>query len=182
MRIICPTGAHNGDCLHNITISVSSQSWFAGDLTISASNHNYFLDKMAVSQKAKFNVHSFQSSWRNEYGFVQHKHHAVRTRCCQGVVFSTSSIQRYFQMKHEKHFKDEADKAKSMKRAIVRYGKQSSVFTNIDVNKKNQATEGSYKTPQCVAQHGKSFTDEEYIRGFAVVQMFCSMVSPIKTK
>ena len=91
---------------------------------------------MAVPQKAKFNFHSFQSSWRNEYGFFQHKHHALRTRCCQGFVFSTSSIQRYFQMKHEKHFKDEADKAKSTKRAIVRYRKQSSVFTNIDVNKK----------------------------------------------
>ena len=63
---------------------------------------------MAVRKKAKLDVRSFQSSWR---------------LCCESVVCHTSSIQRHFQIKHEKHFKDEVDKAESITRALARYGK-----------------------------------------------------------
>ena len=51
----------------------------------------------------------------------------------------TSSIQRHFQTKHEKHVNDEADKAETIKRAVAKYGKQSGIFTNV-CDSKDEAT------------------------------------------
>ena len=65
-----------------------------------------------------------------------------------------------FLSKHDKHFKDEADKEESIKLAIAMQRKQSSAFTNVCVSK-NQATEESYKIVKCIAKHGKTFPDQE---------------------
>jgi len=71
-----------------------------------------------------------------------------------------------FLSKHEKHFKDEADKEESIKLAIAMQRKQSSVFTNVCVSK-NQATKESYKIIKCVAKHGKTYSRPGmYKRGF----------------
>ncbi|XP_074838070.1 protein FAM200C-like isoform X2 [Carettochelys insculpta] len=118
---------------------------------------------VAVSKKAKLDVRSFQSSWTEEYGFVQLMDRALCALCYESVVCRTSSVRRHFQTKHEKHFKDEADKAEWIKWAIVRYEKQSSAFGNFSAVK-CQVTEGSYKVARCVAKHRKPITDGEYIK------------------
>ena len=98
------------------------------------------------------------------------------------VVCHTSRIQWHFQTKHDKHFKDEAEKEESIKLAIAMHRKQSSVFTNVCVSK-NQATEESYKIVKCVAKHGKTFPDRECIKeDFSAVQMFCSTVCTVNTR
>lgn len=90
-------------------------------------------DFMGLSDSSRCRaVAAFQSSWTQEFGFVFLKDRAVCTLCCENVVCRTSSVKRYFEMKHEKSFKDQADKAESIKRAVSRYDKQASsikVFT-----------------------------------------------------
>ena len=75
----------------------------------------------------------------------------------------TSSVKRHFETKHKKNFKDQADKAESIKRAVSRYDKQASsckVFTTA----KNHGTEASYHIVHCIAKHGKLFMDGEFIK------------------
>lgn len=74
-----------------------------------------------------------------------------------------SSVKRHFETKHEKTFKDQADKAESIKRVVSRYDKQASslkVFTTA----KNHGTEASYRIAHCIAKHGKPFTVGEFIK------------------
>ncbi|XP_064121573.1 uncharacterized protein LOC135226026 [Macrobrachium nipponense] len=99
---------------------------------------------MATAKKVKLDVRSFQSSWTNDFGFIQQNDRAVCALCCENVVCRTSSVKRHFETKHEKTFKDSADKAEAIKKAVSRYGKQSNVFKNLSASKSNE-TEASYK-------------------------------------
>lgn len=81
---------------------------------------------MAAPAAKKAKTRAFQSTWTREFGFVFLKDRAVCTLCCENVVCRTSSVKRHFETKHEKTFKDQADKAESIKRAVSRYDKQAS--------------------------------------------------------
>lgn len=83
--------------------------------------------------------------------------------CLENVVCRTSSVKRHFETKHEKSFKDQADKAESIRRTVSSYEKQIGslrIFTRL----KNIASEASYRLAHCIAKHGKPFTDGEYIK------------------
>ena len=88
---------------------------------------------------------------------------AVCTLCCENVVCRTSSIKRHFETKHDKTYKDPADRAEAIKRAVTRYGKQSSSL-QVFANSQGHVTEASYNLASCIAKHGKPFTDGEYIK------------------
>ncbi|XP_050730475.1 general transcription factor II-I repeat domain-containing protein 2-like isoform X3 [Eriocheir sinensis] len=118
---------------------------------------------MATAKKVKLDVRSFQSSWTNDFGFIQQNDRAVCALCCENVVCRTSSVKRHFKTKHEKTFKDSTDKAEAIKKAVSRYEKQSNVFKNLSASK-NNATEASYKLALCIAKHGKPFTDGDFIK------------------
>ena len=66
-------------------------------------------------------------------------------------------------MKHEKPFKDDAEKIESLKKAVSHYEKQSSIFKKV-ISGANQTTESSYKAAECIAQHRKPFTDGVFIK------------------
>ena len=85
------------------------------------------------------------------------------TLCCENVVCRTSSVKRHFETKHEKTFKDQADKVESIKRAVSRYEKQASSF-KVFTTAKDHGTEASYRIAYCIAKHGKPFTDGEFIK------------------
>ena len=70
---------------------------------------------------------------------------------------------RHFETKHEKFFKDDAEKIESLKKAAFRYEKQSSIFKKV-IFGANRTTESSYKAAECIAQHGKLFTDGVFIQ------------------
>lgn len=118
---------------------------------------------MATAKKVKIDVRSFQSSWTDDFGFIQKNDRAVCALCCENVVCRTSSVKRHFETKHEKTFKDTAEKAEAIKKALSRYEKQTSVLKNLSASK-NNATEASYKVALCIAKHGKPFTDGDYIK------------------
>lgn len=111
----------------------------------------------------KTNARLFQPYWTVEYGFVFVKDRAVCTLCCENVVCRTSSVKRHFETKHEKNYKDAADRAESLKRAVASYEKQSSSL-KIFANTKDIVTEASYNLANCIAKHGKPFTDGEYTK------------------
>ena len=106
---------------------------------------------------------AFQPFWTDEYGFVYVKDRAVCTLCCDNVVCRTSSIKRHFEKHHEKLYKDPAERAEAVKRAVARYNKQSSSL-KVFVNSQGHVTEASYNLASCIAKHGKPFTDGEYIK------------------
>ena len=116
-----------------------------------------------MAKKAKLDVRTFQPTWTNEYGFVLGKDRAVCVLCLDNVVCRTSSVKRHFETRHQDEFKDTADKTETIKKALAGYGKQRNnmkEFTTV----KNYATEASYEIANCIAKHGKPFTDGDYIK------------------
>ena len=85
---------------------------------------------MAACKRFKLDVRSFQESWTTDFGFISRDDRAVCVLCCQNIVCRTSSIKRHFETKHEKSFNDDAEKIESLKKAVYRYEKQSSIFEN----------------------------------------------------
>ena len=95
---------------------------------------------MATPAAAK--TRPFQCCWTQEFGFVFVKERVVCILCCENVVCRTSSVKRHFETKHEKTFKDQADKVESIKRAVTRYEKQASSF-KVFTTAKDHGTEAS---------------------------------------
>ena len=80
----------------------------------------------------------FQHSWTKDFGFVSQGERAVCALCWENVVCRTSSVRRHFKSKHEKAFKDDADKVEEIMKAVFRYEKQTSVLKKMS-HSKNQA-------------------------------------------
>ena len=118
---------------------------------------------MAACKKLKLDVRSFQESWATDFGFVSRDDRAVCALCCQNNVCRTLSIKRHFETKHEKSFKDNAENIESLKKALSRYDKQSSIFKKV-IFGSNRTTKSSYKVAECIAQLGKPFTDGVFIK------------------
>lgn len=133
---------------------------------------------MATVKKVKLNVPSFQSSWTYDFGFIQQNDRAVYALRCENVVCRTSSVKRHFETKHDKTFKDSADKAEAIKKAVSRSEKQSNAFKNLSASK-NNATEAIYKLALCIAKYGKPFTDSDFIKAAFLVcsEVLCDGIS-----
>uniref|UniRef100_UPI00358E5645 general transcription factor II-I repeat domain-containing protein 2-like n=1 Tax=Myxine glutinosa TaxID=7769 RepID=UPI00358E5645 len=114
-----------------------------------------------LAKKAEVKVRAFQPSRTEEWGFFFRR--TVLCVLCFENVCRTSSVKRHFETKHEKTFKDQADKAESIKRAVSRYGKQANTLKIFAIAKKH-ATEASYCIVHCIVKRGKPFTDGEYIK------------------
>ena len=97
---------------------------------------------MAACKRLKLDVMSFQESWTIDFGFVSRDDQAVCVLCCQKIVCQTSSIKRHFETKHEKSFKDDAEKIELLKKAASRCEKQSGVFKKV-ISGANRTTESS---------------------------------------
>ena len=121
------------------------------------------LTAMSAAKRSKSDVRQFQESWTTDFGFVCRNDRAVCTLCCENVVCRTSGIKRHFETKHKKLFKDDSEKHEALKKAVSRYEKQSSIFKKV-VRSTNQITESSYKVAECIAKHGKPFTDGDFIK------------------
>ncbi|XP_064120814.1 uncharacterized protein LOC135225408 [Macrobrachium nipponense] len=128
---------------------------------------------MATAKKVKLDVPSLQSSWTNDFEFIQQNDCVMCALCCENVVWRTSSVKRHFETIHKKPFKDSVDKAKVIKKAVSRYEKPSNVLKNLECQQKKNETEASYKLALCIAKHGKPFPDEDFIKA-AFIQ--CSEV------
>ena len=88
---------------------------------------------------------------------------AVCALRCQNVVSRTSSIKRYFETKHDKSFKDDAEKIKSLKKLVSHCKKQSSIFKKV-IRRTNRTIESSYKVAEGIFKHGKPFTDGVFVK------------------
>ena len=73
---------------------------------------------MASSKRLKLDLKSFQKSWTADFAFISRGDRAVWALCCKNIVYQTSSIERHFETKHEKSFKNDAEKIESLKKAI----------------------------------------------------------------
>uniref|UniRef100_A0A3B4ESV8 DUF4371 domain-containing protein n=1 Tax=Pundamilia nyererei TaxID=303518 RepID=A0A3B4ESV8_9CICH len=80
-----------------------------------------------------------------DWGFVQQKDRAVCALCLESVVCQTSSVKRHFETKHQKTFKDEAEKVESITHLC-------------------QDMRTSYRIAHCIAKHGKPFTDGKFVK------------------
>ena len=83
--------------------------------------------------------------------------------CCQNIDCRTSSIKRHFETKHKKSFKDDAEKIESLKKALSRYEKQSSIFKKV-IRSMNRTIEGSCKIVEDIAKNQKPFTDGVFVK------------------
>lgn len=88
---------------------------------------------MESKRPKKDNSRPVVISWTEDWGFVQQKDRTVCALRLKTVVCRTSSVKQHFETKLQKTFKDEAEKAESITRAVSRYEKQAStlkVFTS----------------------------------------------------
>ena len=83
--------------------------------------------------------------------------------CCQNIDCRTSSIKRHFETKHKKSFKDDAEKIESLKKALSRYEKQSSIFKKV-IRSMNATIEGSCKVVEDIAKNQKPFTGAVFVK------------------
>ena len=83
--------------------------------------------------------------------------------CCQNIDCRTSSIKRHFETKHKKSFKDDAEKIESLKKALSRYEKQSSIFKKV-IRSMNRTIQGSCKVVEDIAKNQKPFTDGVFVK------------------
>ena len=118
---------------------------------------------MTSSKKLKLHVGSFQEFWTTDFGFVSRDNQTVCALCCPNVVCQTLSTKRRFETKHEKSIKDNAEKIESLKKAVYRYDRQSSIFNKV-IRSMNQTIESSYKVAEGIAKHGKPFTDGLFVK------------------
>ena len=109
---------------------------------------------MAACKRPKLNVRSFQKSWTTDFAFVFRDDRAVCVLYCQNIVCQTSSIKRHFETKHEKSFKDDADKIELLKKAVSCYEMQSGIFKKV-IFGASRITKSSNKPAQCNAQYEK---------------------------
>ena len=72
-------------------------------------------------------------------------------------------MKRHFETKHEKSFKDDAEKIESLKKAVSRYEKQSSTFKKV-FRSTNRTIEGNYKAAVAIAKNGKPFIDGVFVQ------------------
>ena len=72
-------------------------------------------------------------------------------------------MKRHFEAKHEKYFKDDAEKIESLKKTVPRYEKQSSIFKKL-IRSTNLTIECSYKVAEVLAKNGKPFTDGMFVQ------------------
>ena len=107
---------------------------------------------MASSKKLTLHVRSFGEMWTEDFGFVFRDDQAVCALCCQNVVCRTSKITRLFETKHEKSFKDDAEKIEFLKKAVSHYDQQSSMFKKV-IHSTNRTIKGSYKVAEGIANH-----------------------------
>lgn len=96
-----------------------------------------------MAKKARLDVQTFQPAWTDEYGFVFQKDRAVCVLCLENVVCRTSSVKRHFQTRHKEKFKDAADKAETIKKALGEYEKQTNSLKSF-TTAKNHGAEASY--------------------------------------
>ena len=87
----------------------------------------------------------------------------MRALCCQNIDCRTSSIKRHFETKHEKSFKDDAEKIESLKKALSRCEMQSSIFKKV-IRSMNRTIEGSCKVVEDIAKNQKPFTDAVFVK------------------
>ena len=83
---------------------------------------------MAACKRLKLDVRSFQESSTTDFGFIFQDDRAVCVLCCQNSVCRTSSIKWHFETKHEKSFKDNAEKIELLKKTVSRYEKAKQHF------------------------------------------------------
>ena len=79
------------------------------------------------------------------------------------TLFAGRQAKRHFETKQEKFFKDDAEKIESLKKAISRNKKQSSIFKKV-ISGANRTTKSSYKAAECIAQHSKPFAEGVFIK------------------
>ena len=119
-------------------------------------------DLMTSSKKLKLDVRSFQEFWTTDFRFVSRDDQVVCALCCQNTVCRTSSIKGHFQTKQEKFLKDDAEKIESLKKAVSRYKKQSSIFEKV-IHSTNRTIKGCSKVAEVIAKNGKPITDGVFV-------------------
>ena len=107
----------------------------------------------------------FQELWTTEYGFVSRGEKAICSLCFKDVVCRTSSIKRHFESIHasELNSKPKEEQVEIVKKAVLRYTKQSCYFRR-EAGAKNKSTEASFVLAKSVIENAKPFTDGEYLK------------------
>lgn len=107
----------------------------------------------------------FQTRWENEYFFMEVKGKCVCLICNESVaVMKEYNVRRHYETKHQTYMSytgvEREQKVKQMTTILLA---QQQYFSCAKKTQEN-ATIASYEVAQLIAQHGKAFSDGEFIK------------------
>ena len=122
---------------------------------------------MSQVKKAKLNSdsgRSFQETWTDSFGVIEHNSKALCILCGESVVCRTSSVRRHFNTNHKIVAElDEAERKMLIEGKLRNYKYQKVSFCNY-LSKTNHLTTASFQISLCLAKHGKPLSDGDLIK------------------
>lgn len=122
---------------------------------------------MHPAKKAKLNIdsgRSFQETWTESFGVIEHNRKALCILCGESVVCRTSSVRRHFNTNHKIVAElDEAERKVLIEGKLRNYKYQKIGFCNY-LSKTNHLTTASFQISLCLAKHGKPLSDGDLIK------------------
>ena len=106
----------------------------------------------------------FQTRWEIEYFFTEVRGKCICLICNETVaVVKEHNVKRYFETKHKKYEScTGAEREQKVKQMTATLQGQQKCFLRANKAQEN-ATVASYEVAQLLAQHGKAFTDGDFI-------------------
>lgn len=122
---------------------------------------------MAAPKKRKIasECRRFQTRWENEYFFKEINGKCVCLICNEDVaVMKEYNVRRHYETKHQSYASyTGAERAQKFKQMAASLQAQQQFFFRANKIQEN-ATAASYEVAQLIAQHGKPFSDGDFIK------------------
>ncbi|XP_076352701.1 SCAN domain-containing protein 3-like [Tachypleus tridentatus] len=106
----------------------------------------------------------FQENWTKLFGTIERNGKALCILCGESVVCRTSSVKRHFETNHKNVAElDETEKEEFLANELRKYHSQCLNLGNF-LSKPNHLTKASFQISLCIAKHGKSLSDGDFIK------------------
>ena len=106
----------------------------------------------------------FREEWTKLFGAIERNGKALCTLCGDSVVCRTLSVKRHFETNHKNIAEiKETEKQEYLANELKKYHSQRNNFMNF-ISKPNHLMYASFQFSLCIAKHGKSLSDGDFIK------------------
>ena len=125
------------------------------------------------SKKAR----KFQTTWEENFGFIENGDRVVCTICNEPVTARTYNVERHYMSKHNSSLSkmSSEEKVEFIKKCVKGYSMQRGGLQKF-VKQHQLSTRASFVACLGIMKHGKPFTDGEFLKEMFIdcsEEMFC---------